>query len=136
MNFDLFFFFFFFFPSFCFHLHSFITAQLEIPTIGIGAGADTSGQVLVFHDLLGMFEGGFQPKFAKQYASLGEQARLGVQAYVARTPKIKLKIKKNKKRKGEKQKDKVKANQIKKLIRVQGRWSRWCVGWKQKEQRN
>ena len=46
-----------------------ITGQLEIPTIGIGAGNQCDGQVLVFHDLLGLFDQ-FVPKFVKQYAAL------------------------------------------------------------------
>ena len=52
-----------------------ITNELEIPTIGIGAGGGTSGQVLVFHDLLGMLSHPhheeFVPKFCKKYASVG-----------------------------------------------------------------
>jgi 3-methyl-2-oxobutanoate hydroxymethyltransferase len=47
----------------------YITKRLHIPTIGIGAGAHTDGQVLVIHDLLGLFDR-FVPKFAKQYAQL------------------------------------------------------------------
>lgn len=48
-----------------------ITAQLSIPTIGIGAGPDCDGQVLVIYDLLGM-NPDFQPKFVKRYAELGQ----------------------------------------------------------------
>jgi len=46
-----------------------ITAALEVPTIGIGAGAACDGQVLVWHDLLGLYEG-HAPRFVKQYAEL------------------------------------------------------------------
>ncbi len=49
-----------------------ISASIEIPTIGIGAGGDCDGQVLVTHDLLGMHSG-YVPKFVKRYANLGEQ---------------------------------------------------------------
>ena len=49
--------------------------QMEIPIIGIGAGASTDGQVLVLHDLLGI-HGDFQPKFVKRYADVrGEMLR-------------------------------------------------------------
>ena len=48
-----------------------ITNKLDIPTIGIGAGAGCDGQVLVYQDMLGMFSD-FTPKFVKKYASLGE----------------------------------------------------------------
>ena len=48
-----------------------VTAKLTIPTIGIGAGAGCAGQVLVFHDVLGLFDD-FVPKFVKQFAQLRE----------------------------------------------------------------
>ena len=50
-------------------LAKFISERIHIPTIGIGAGAGCDGQVLVLHDLLGLFED-FKPKFAKQYVNL------------------------------------------------------------------
>ncbi len=49
-----------------------ITRELRIPTIGIGAGPDCDGQVLVFHDLVGLSVNG-TPKFARQYVNLGEE---------------------------------------------------------------
>jgi 3-methyl-2-oxobutanoate hydroxymethyltransferase len=51
-----------------------ITKELRIPTIGIGAGKDCDGQVLVYHDLVGLFER-FTPKFAKQYLNLSPQIK-------------------------------------------------------------
>jgi 3-methyl-2-oxobutanoate hydroxymethyltransferase len=59
-----------------------ISAGLTIPTIGIGAGAGCDGQVLVLHDMLGLNEG-FNPKFLKRYAELGEAVRAAVRAYAA-----------------------------------------------------
>ncbi len=59
-----------------------ITAQLKIPTIGIGAGPSCDGQVLVFHDFLGLYDG-HRPKFVRQYAELGQQIRAAVEGYVA-----------------------------------------------------
>ena len=56
-----------------------ITRLLSIPTIGIGAGADCDGQVLVYHDLLGFQEGG--PRFVKQYAQLGPEIQRALEAY-------------------------------------------------------
>ncbi len=63
-------------------LASHISAQLTIPTIGIGAGRGCDGQVLVVHDILHI--GDPQPKkFVKQYADIGAQMRQGLQAYVS-----------------------------------------------------
>jgi len=56
-----------------------VTAQLSIPTIGIGAGPHCDGQVLVSYDALGL--SGFTPPFAKQYAQLGQQVVDAAQAY-------------------------------------------------------
>jgi len=57
-----------------------ISEQLEIPTIGIGAGAGTDGQILLSYDLLGVFTD-FKPKFTKRYANLTEVAITGLKAY-------------------------------------------------------
>jgi 3-methyl-2-oxobutanoate hydroxymethyltransferase len=57
-----------------------ITAGLTIPTIGIGAGPECDGQVLVLHDMLGLNET-FSPKFLKRYAQLGASVRDAVSAY-------------------------------------------------------
>ena len=59
-----------------------ITAALRIPTIGIGAGAETSGQVLVWHDLLGINEGRMA-KFVKRYANVAGEIRTGLQQFAA-----------------------------------------------------
>lgn len=58
-----------------------ISQQLEIPTIGIGAGAGTDGQILLSYDLLGVFTD-FKPKFTKRYANLTEVAVAGLKDYV------------------------------------------------------
>ncbi len=59
---------------------SHITERLSIPTIGIGAGAATSGQVLVMHDLLGLYDE-VQPRFVKRYSELGRLVRRAVEDY-------------------------------------------------------
>ena len=59
-----------------------ISKQLEIPTIGIGAGVGTDGQILLCHDLLGVFTD-FKPKFTKRFANLTEVAVNGIKTYVA-----------------------------------------------------
>ena len=57
-----------------------ITEAVKIPVIGIGAGRYCDGQVLVYHDLLGMFDR-FRPKFVKKYADIGEQIVKALQEY-------------------------------------------------------
>jgi 3-methyl-2-oxobutanoate hydroxymethyltransferase len=59
-----------------------ITAALSIPTIGIGAGRDCDGQVLVIDDMLGLFTD-FRPKFVKRFAELGKVAEEAIAAYAA-----------------------------------------------------
>jgi 3-methyl-2-oxobutanoate hydroxymethyltransferase len=58
-----------------------VSASLSIPTIGIGAGADCDGQVLVMHDLLGI-NNEFKPRFLRQYLNLQEQVTGAVQKYI------------------------------------------------------
>ncbi|GIX13903.1 MAG: hypothetical protein KatS3mg118_1862 [Paracoccaceae bacterium] len=57
-----------------------ISAELEIPTIGIGAGNGTDGQILLSYDLLGVYTD-FKPKFTKRYANLTEVAVAGLRAF-------------------------------------------------------
>ena len=59
-----------------------ITDALTIPTIGIGAGVDCDGQVLVIDDMLGLFTD-FRPKFVKRFAELGNTADAAIAAYAA-----------------------------------------------------
>jgi 3-methyl-2-oxobutanoate hydroxymethyltransferase len=59
-----------------------VTAALRIPTIGIGAGAACDGQVLVWHDLLGL-SAGHVPQFVKRYADIGAAIQAALEAYVA-----------------------------------------------------
>jgi 3-methyl-2-oxobutanoate hydroxymethyltransferase len=58
-----------------------VSQQLEIPTIGIGAGPDCDGQVLVTHDLLGLFDR-FTPRFVKKYADLHLEMIRAFEAYI------------------------------------------------------
>jgi 3-methyl-2-oxobutanoate hydroxymethyltransferase len=57
-----------------------ITERISIPTIGIGAGVDCDGQVLVFHDLVGLFSK-FTPTFLKRYAETGDTIRKAIEQY-------------------------------------------------------
>jgi 3-methyl-2-oxobutanoate hydroxymethyltransferase len=59
-----------------------ITDELSIPTIGIGSGAGCDGQVLVLHDLLGLYDGR-APRFAKRYAEIGTEMRGAIERYAA-----------------------------------------------------
>ena len=63
-------------------LASQVSANLHIPTIGIGAGPDCDGQVLVMHDMLGI-NTEFKPRFLRQYMNIHEQATSAVQQYIA-----------------------------------------------------
>lgn len=58
-----------------------ITKELNIPTIGIGAGKGCDGQVLVYQDMLGMYSD-FTPKFVKKYANLGEMMKSAFKNYI------------------------------------------------------
>ncbi|RNC65359.1 3-methyl-2-oxobutanoate hydroxymethyltransferase [Proteiniphilum sp. X52] len=59
-----------------------VTAELAIPTIGIGAGAQVDGQVLVMHDMLGLNKG-FSPRFLRRYANLFDEITAAVQQYIS-----------------------------------------------------
>jgi 3-methyl-2-oxobutanoate hydroxymethyltransferase len=67
-------------------LTALVTDLLDIPTIGIGAGSGTDGQVLVYQDMLAMY-GGKSPKFAKVFADAGALMRDGFAAYIQETKK-------------------------------------------------
>ena len=62
-------------------LASEITSRVTIPTIGIGAGPECDGQVLVMHDMLGLSES-FIPRFAKPYANLWQEASTAATSYI------------------------------------------------------
>jgi 3-methyl-2-oxobutanoate hydroxymethyltransferase len=73
-----------------------VTSQVQIPTIGIGAGPDCDGQVLVTYDMLGLFDS-FVPSFVKMYAHLAETIMTAAQAYAAdvrngRFPEVRSKV--------------------------------------------
>lgn len=61
-----------------------VTESLTIPTIGIGAGADCDGQILVYQDMLGMYAD-FTPRFVKKYAQLGQTMKAAFKAYIRET---------------------------------------------------
>ena len=72
-----------------------ITKKISIPTIGIGSGRYCSGQVLVFHDLLGLNAVEFKPKYLKQYANLKKEAIKAVKQYAKEVRTGKFPTKKN-----------------------------------------
>ena len=59
-----------------------VTAELSVPTIGIGAGPQCDGQVLVYHDLLGLIPGN-QPRFVRQYGNLYDQATKAIETFIS-----------------------------------------------------
>ena len=59
-----------------------VTEALRVPTIGIGSGPDCDGQVLIFHDLVGLYEGR-SPRFAKRYADVGAEIQRAFEAFAA-----------------------------------------------------
>jgi 3-methyl-2-oxobutanoate hydroxymethyltransferase len=63
-------------------LGALVSRELRIPTIGIGAGVGCDGQVLVTHDLLGLYEG-HRPKFVRRYAELGGEMRRAFESFAA-----------------------------------------------------
>jgi 3-methyl-2-oxobutanoate hydroxymethyltransferase len=62
-------------------LAALITERVSAPTIGIGAGPACDGQVLVFHDLLGLYDG-HTPKFVRRYANIGEEMKSAIERYL------------------------------------------------------
>lgn len=62
-------------------LAAFITEKVSIPTIGIGAGPACDGQVLVYHDVLGLYDG-FKPKFVRKYAEIGKDSVAALTRFV------------------------------------------------------
>ncbi len=63
-------------------LAAIVTKSVSIPTIGIGAGPDCDGQILVYQDMLGMFSD-YTPKFVKRYAEIGESMKTAFKAYIS-----------------------------------------------------
>ncbi len=63
-------------------LAALITSRLSVPVIGIGAGKECDGQVLVFHDVMGIYTGK-RPKFVKQYAQARDEMEKGIKEYIS-----------------------------------------------------
>lgn len=64
-----------------------VTARLSIPTIGIGAGSGTDGQILVVQDMLGMNEG-FKPKFMRHFGQIGQAVTAAIGSYVGEVKNV------------------------------------------------
>jgi 3-methyl-2-oxobutanoate hydroxymethyltransferase len=60
-----------------------VTREIDVPTIGIGAGVQCDGQVLVFHDVLGLGGGEYLPKFVRQYANLADEGVAALERFFA-----------------------------------------------------
>jgi len=60
-----------------------VTNEIQVPTIGIGAGVNCDGQVLVFHDVTGLGAGEYLPKFVKQYAHIADDAVAALEEFFA-----------------------------------------------------
>ncbi len=58
-----------------------VTTSLKVPTIGIGAGINCDGQILVTHDMLGMTEM-FHPRFVRKYLNIAEQSKNAFRSYI------------------------------------------------------
>lgn len=72
----------------------FITDKLDIPTIGIGSGVDCNGQVLVVHDIIGMFRD-FTPRHTKRYADMGGALESSVKSYISDVTEMSFPTEKN-----------------------------------------
>jgi len=94
-----------------------ITEKISIPTIGIGAGIDCDGQVLVIHDLIGLFER-FTPKFVKQYAKISDDILSAVSRYKSDVENMKFPEEKHSFSMNEKELEKLKT---KRKVRVPNR---------------
>ena len=60
-----------------------VTSEVDVPTIGIGAGVHCDGQVLVFHDVTGLGAGEYVPKFVRSYANLADDAVTALETFFA-----------------------------------------------------
>ena len=70
-------------------LASLLTKELQIPTIGIGSGPDCDGQILVLHDVIGLFPW-FRPKFAESRADIASEIQRAARAFAKATKSVDL----------------------------------------------